>query len=619
MRKRGAHMSKERQQTRIRGLDGLRTLAVLLVLGYHLLIGVFNSGFIGVDVFFVISGFLITSLLIREKEATGTIGIRAFWARRVRRLVPAVVVATLVMVCLARLIGGDSAVQLRWQGIGAVTGTYNWLELAFYSSYFEKHSPLLLTNMWSLAVEQQFYVLWPLLLLLILRFAPPRLRPWLALALASASFMANVILMGNGEDVTRVYVGTDTHSFGLMIGAALALGLPGLMTGSRVPLSSKQTHVRALAGWIGLVAVIALAILVPDNPRLYPWVMLGASVASLMLIRAMLPDMGARKSVTVLWAIFDSRPMRWVGERSYGIYLWHWPLWVVAYYTLSRSLPVVAIAIIVTALSIIVAHLSYVFIETPIRREGFIAFIRNRFSPLHHPERIIVVTAPAIVFGGIIVWAFVSSPDKNSAQIFIENGQKSPDAYHSSAPPHSPRPSRGVPKLFPNISDITPMPTGEQISLIGDSVALGSSGAIQEKLPGIYIDAVISRNIIHVPEIIDGLLAQGSLREYVVVSVAANSTITEDDIEDLLKQIGKERKLVLVTGYGPEQCTWIPPTNATIREVAKKYPRQIRVADWATIAENNQDLLAEDRVHPNPYMGGTDLFADELARALDSF
>lgn len=614
--------SGNRGQARIKGLDGLRALAVFLVLGYHLLIGVCDSGFIGVDVFFVISGFLITTLLLREKETTGKIDIRAFWARRIRRLVPAVVVATLSVVALARIVGGDSAVQLRWQGLGAVTGTYNWLELAFHSSYFEKQSPLLLTNMWSLAVEQQFYLLWPLLLLLIMLLAAPRLRPWLALFLAAASFIANVIVTGNSEDVTRAYVGTDTHSFGLMIGAALALSLPGLLTNAREPLTVKQARRRAVVGWIGLVAIIALAVFVPDAPQFYPWVMLGASLTSALLIRAMLPDMGAGKSATALWVIFDSRLMRWIGERSYGIYLWHWPLWVISYYTLSRSLSVVAIAVIVTTLSVVLAHLSYVFIETPIRREGFFAFMRHRFSPLRHPERIIVATMPVLLFTSVTVWAFASSPEKNSAQVFVENGQKLPEDSHSSAPSGSPeplRPSRGAPKLFPNISDIIPMPTGDQISLIGDSVTLGSSGAIQEKIPGIYIDAVVSRNIIQVPDIIDGLLTQGTLREYVIVSVSANSTITEDDIEGLLKQIGKKRRLVLVTGYGPEQCTWIPPTNATIREVAKKHPRQIRVADWATIAENNQDLLAEDRVHPNPYMGGTDLFADELVRTLDSF
>ncbi|MBR5951148.1 MAG: acyltransferase, partial [Actinomycetaceae bacterium] len=415
-------MGNQSHSTRIRGLDGLRTLAVFLVLGYHLLVGVFNSGFIGVDVFFVISGFLITSLLLREEETSGRISLHAFWLRRLRRLVPAVVVATFVTVALAGLVGGDSAVQLRWQSLGAVTGTYNWLEIAFHSSYFEAQSPLLLTNMWSLAVEQQFYVVWPLLLLSVIRFIPRRLRPLVAIVLATASFAGTAFLMQQGEDVTRAYVGTDTHSFGLMIGAALALSLPGLMNGKRDDVSPRRVRVYGVAGWIGGIAVVALAVFVPDKASFYPWVMLGASIATAFLIRAMLPDMGQGVLTRALWAVFHSPVMCWIGERSYGIYLWHWPLWVIAYYW--AHLPVLVVAVIVTALSFVFAHLSYVFIETPIRREGFRVVTSRVVSFFRNPERIIVATMPVFLSIVVLVVALVTSPNMNSAQQFVYDGQK---------------------------------------------------------------------------------------------------------------------------------------------------------------------------------------------------
>ena len=156
-------------RTRIVGLDGLRALAALLVLIFHLFPHRLGVGYVGVDMFFVLSGFLITALLLRERNVTGHTDLRAFWVRRARRLVPAVAVATVGSFALARCFGGDSLVQLRWQTLGALTGTYNWLEIVNGSSYFEKQSPLLLTNMWSLAVEQQFYLFWPLGLLLIIR------------------------------------------------------------------------------------------------------------------------------------------------------------------------------------------------------------------------------------------------------------------------------------------------------------------------------------------------------------------------------------------------------------------------------------------------------------------
>ncbi|MEO6790040.1 MAG: acyltransferase, partial [Ornithinibacter sp.] len=206
---------------RLPGLDGLRALAILAVLAVHLDPSWLPGGFLGVDVFFVISGFLITTLLLRERAATGTLDVRAFWSRRARRLLPALLVVLPASVFLARLTEADLLVGVGRQVAGALTFTSNWVEIAAGSDYFTSTSPQLFMNLWSLAVEEQFYLLWPLAVLLLLRVGTPMSRAGAALGLGLASALLMAALLDPASP-TRVYYGTDTHLVGLMVGAATA-------------------------------------------------------------------------------------------------------------------------------------------------------------------------------------------------------------------------------------------------------------------------------------------------------------------------------------------------------------------------------------------------------------
>src|SRR5690606_31737639 len=208
----------------IPGLDGIRALAILGVLVFHFTPTVLPGGFLGVDVFFVVSGFLITTLLLRELHARGRVDLPRFWLRRARRLLPALVTVVVVSVGTARLVGGDLLVDIGRQAFGALTFSTNWVEIAAGASYFHSTSPLLFVNFWSLAVEEQFYLFWPFLLVLLLaltRTTRQRLLLVGGAVVASAGLMA--LLFTPGEDATRVYYGTDTHLFGLMLGIGLAL------------------------------------------------------------------------------------------------------------------------------------------------------------------------------------------------------------------------------------------------------------------------------------------------------------------------------------------------------------------------------------------------------------
>ncbi len=613
-------------RTRIIGLDGLRALAAILVLVFHLLPNSLGAGFVGVDMFFVLSGFLVTSLLIRERTLRGGNDIRAFWVRRVRRLVPAVVVATVGAIAIARCFGGDAIVQLPWQALGSLTGTYNWLEVLNGSSYFEQQSPLLLTNMWSLAVEQQFYLLWPLALVAIIHYVPRRFAPYAALGLGGISVALHVLYVSTADDVTRAYVGTDSHMFGLMIGAAIALWVPRAMIGGLEPASDRTKRLWGVLVWVGLMGALSIGVLVPDGPWMYPWGMLAVSGFTGLTIRGLLPDVSSPMSER-LAHFLNLRPMVWIGERSYGIYLWHWPLWVVAFFTF--NIGVIPTAIAITALSILLAHLSYTHIETPIRKLGFVRWARRMHGSVR--RRTALVNLPiAIVIVAVIslfAWGVASSPALSTAQQYVVQGKqavergKNQEGSNSPAPTGSSGAATGetAPDLSTGATQApTPAPpTGEQVTIIGDSVTLAAAPALQEQLPGIVIDAEVSRSIRVAPGVAGQLDSQGLLREYVVVALATNGTIREVDIENLLDALGPDRRIVLVTGFGPEYSDWIGEANGEIAEAAAAHPDRFRVADWGAVASAHQDLLAGDKVHPGAEAGA--LYTQEIVRALASF
>ena len=305
----------------VAGLDGVRAIAVTLVILFHLTPGTTIGGYLGVDIFFVVSGFLITTLLLRERNATGRIALSSFWSRRARRLLPALVVLLLVGCTAAWAIGGDVLVGLGVQVLGAATFSSNWLLLAAGSSYFGDSVPELFRNLWSLAVEEQFYLVWPLLLVLVLVRMPRALRLVLVGLLAAASAVAMAILY-TPLDPNRVYYGTDTHAFGLAIGAFLAL--LAISWPRRVlewPRGARR--LLGVTGPLALLALLGFAVLMPgDGPFVFRGGLVTVAVLTAVVIATLLvPN-------TPLARLLDLGVFRWVGKRSYGLYLWHWPVFV---------------------------------------------------------------------------------------------------------------------------------------------------------------------------------------------------------------------------------------------------------------------------------------------------
>lgn len=566
------------------GLDGLRALAVSVVIAFHFVPAALPGGYLGVDVFFVISGFLITGLLVREHAATGRVSLPRFWLRRARRLLPALVLVVAACGAAAFLVGGDVLVRLGSQVLGAATFSSNWLFIAQGSSYLAETTPELFRNLWSLAVEEQFYLIWPIIVLgmLLLRHRIPRALIALTLALGSALAMA--LLFVPPGDPTRVYFGTDTHAFGLALGAALAFVLEKRFTGEAT--AARPARVTPLLGAIAVGGIVVLSMTMPlDDPIVTRG---GLAIVAALTAVAIL---GATAPGSWLGAALDLAPVRWIGERSYGLYLWHWPVLVLLAAWLPSTpaarwvVPATALVITVT-----VAAGSYRLVEMPIRRVGLVTALRTT-----QPRPLQALGAVALVWAIMLTGAgIVGGPVKGEAQLAIEAGQQT--IAGSEADAAAIRPVRDAPPRKP------PLPGGDQIYAIGDSVMLAAAPWLTEKLPGIAIDAAVSRSMWVGPEIVRGAVRAGAMRPVLVIGLGTNGPVDVADLKAILRAVGPDTLIIVVNAQAPQP--WIPGVNATLAEFARAQ-RQVELANWYGTIAPHIDELADDQVHPGgPISGG---------------
>lgn len=599
------HPQEGQKKFILRGLDGVRALAVLLVLVYHLWPQALPGGMIGVDVFFVISGYLITALLLREGAYSGKMDIVSFWIRRLRRLLPAFTALILVLTPLTLLIGPDSQVGLGRQILGAFTYSSNWLLLGANQDYFTQTSPELLTNFWSLAVEEQFYFFWPVILVFLFMFTSQwKYRALLPASLALLSVLLAALLSLLGVPASRIYYGTDTHLFGLMLGVLLAMLIPWSMyppVDARLyPILGYGQGLLGLArkslGWLSLGLLIPLALNLSDhNPQLLlPWGLLAGSLLGLGIIQALLPDLQGPSS-DLFRQLLSLPPLTWIGQRSYGIYLWHWPLLVLAHYAFgpNRSLWVTGGVFL---LSFILAGLSFIYLEEPIRRLGFRRSFDRLLASLISPGRRLLPLALSL--GTLLallatIYAVRTAPSQTQAQAQVSAGAAYSASQNQQAPAAQQSPSSDQPTQSPAASPAS-------LTLIGDSVTLASAQALAETLPQAQVNAEISRTSSAALPLVQQLADRGELGRILVLSVTANSTFTSQQLEDFLALATAQEggKLVLVTGLGPAHLTWIEASNQLIRDFAAQHPDQVLVADWQAAAQGHPDYLVSDGVHP---------------------
>lgn len=655
------------------GLDGLRAFAVLAVVIYHLNTDWAPGGLLGVGIFFVLSGYLITDILASQWERNRRFDMADFWIRRARRLLPAMFVMVAV-VSLWSLFGDHSRLSALAGDIpAALLYVSNWWFIFHKVSYFESFGPASpLGHLWSLAVEEQFYLIWPLLLLLGLKFLPKRgqLAVWiLSLSLISALLMA--LLYIPGEDPSRVYYGTDTRIFALLVGAALAVVWPSAKLKSQV--SPPALTFLDTAGAISLLLLIWLVWHTNEYQTfLYRGGMLIIAIITTILI-AVLAHPASR-----LAAIIGCKPLRWLGKRSYGLYLWHYPVIILSTPQVNTDDPSILKAIIQVAVSLALAELSWRYVEQPIRQKGFRHVLQRAYKK--RATRIWLYGSAAalvlILFSATLGHALtvrgqdrdvptdssakpvISTSPTNVSHVTTEQnkdhvteaaGKKDTsdgkqDNTDKAASEHSTREKTEAPdsdssgsKASPssgastkdsastahpgstaaasgsadNRKKLSKIISGKGVTAIGDSVMLDIGSYLRQTMPGIIIDGKVGRQMNEASAVIQQLSSNGQLGSKVIIELGTNGSFTKDELDDLLSQLSRAKKIILVNTRVPRP--WESIVNDALTAAAAEDPR-VTVVDWYSASKGQNAFFASDGVHLNP--SGAKVYATLVANAV---
>lgn len=582
----------ERKKSRyIPALDGLRALAVAAVIAYHMGMSWAPGGLLGVTVFFVLSGYLITSLLLIEWDSTGTVNLPQFWLRRVRRLFPAIVFVVVCTAVLCIIFDHSLFTKLRDDMWAALLWVSNWWYILRDVSYFDAlGAPSPLTHFWSLAIEEQFYLVWPVALLLAHKLGVKRTHmrnATIALALLSALEMA--LLFDPAADPSRVYYGTDTRAFSLLIGAWLAFVWPSNQLGAEneVHLSREVRLALDAVGALALVGLVALMAFADGfSPFLYRGGILLASVLTAVVIAVIVHP------ASLLGRVAAFKPFVWVGLRSYGIYLWHYPLLLLmspqgAIGETPWWLYLVEIAAILAC-----SAFSYTFVEDPLRKGAlgkFVKGVRSGTVVLSDWLRTHAVPAAAgavlvlTCIGGIV---FVP----NTAAIEGADLLKDEEAHVAGIP-------QGVLDGDGAGEDGTVAEAPRlDVLMIGDSVSVRAIPSFTETFPFGAIDAAVNRQMSAGQEVYATYADQGIVGDVVVFALGTNGVVTDDQIDDLMAAVGSDKHVFFVNTRSPQ--AWVSTTNAALDAAAERYGN-VSVIDWYGASASHGDWFDGDGTHLN--------------------
>ena len=566
-------MTAKRSIQYIPAIDGLRALAVIAVMFYHLGFSWIPGGFLGVDLFFVISGYVITRMLLDSIAQSGGLDLRGFYLARLRRLLPALLFMLTTTIIAVGIWAPDTIKRLLVDTPFALTGTINWWLVANEQDYFESIGrPPLLQHTWSLAVEAQFYLVWPLILYFILKKFGKKHIPVAALFIAAASGIALLLVSfsidaANASKVSHVYFGTDTHSIGLFLGAALAVSW--IPQNFRVELSRKGQNFIDGIGVFGFIGILATFLFIDaSNPAMYKIAFPLAGIFGAAIIASIVHP--ASRFAPVL----QNKVLLWIGERSYAIYLWHWVIFQVTRPTVDLAGQAWALYSLRILIVFALADISLRYVELPIRRGVIQYWIkgrkyrtkkeRNRQTSLLSTATVIVVIIAAVISVRAISIA-------NDARTALEKSL--------------------------TVDTSTAVPTEKDgLWVTGDSVILGIRSVLEENQPISLVNARIGRQA---PELLEVLIQDQpqALNSPVIFNLGNNNALSREQVEQIFEAVKGQPQIIVVNTAVPRP--WRDGNNQIINEVAAKYP-QADVIDWNAISNGRPEYFAPDGVHLVP-------------------
>ena len=566
-------MAAKRSIQYIPAIDGLRALAVIAVMFYHLGFSWIPGGFLGVDLFFVISGYVITRMLLDSIAQSGGLDLRGFYLARLRRLLPALLFMLTTTIIAVGIWAPDTIKRLLVDTPFALTGTINWWLVANEQDYFESIGrPPLLQHTWSLAVEAQFYLVWPLILYFILKKFGKKHIPVAALFIAAASGIALLLVSfsidaANASKVSHVYFGTDTHSIGLFLGAALAVSW--IPQNFRVELSRKGQNFIDGIGVFGFIGILATFLFIDaSNPAMYKIAFPLAGIFGAAIIASIVHP--ASRFAPVL----QNKVLLWIGERSYAIYLWHWVIFQVTRPTVDLAGQAWALYSLRILIVFALADISLRYVELPIRRGVIQYWIkgrkyrtkkeRNRQTSLLSTTTVIVVIIAAVISVRAISIA-------NDARVALEKSL--------------------------TVDTSTVVPTEKDgLWVTGDSVILGIRSVLEENQPISLVNARIGRQA---PELLEVLIQDQpqALDSPIIFNLGNNNALSREQVEQIFEAVKGQPQIIVVNTAVPRP--WRDGNNQIINEVAAKYP-QADVIDWNAISNGRPEYFAPDGVHLVP-------------------